>query len=44
MEIIKKDKVKYPKNLESDAEDLLKMMLNKNSKERAVEASFEKIK
>ncbi len=32
MEIIKKDKVKFPKHLEPESEALLKMMLNKNPK------------
>lgn len=32
MEIIKKDKVKFPRNLESESEALLKLMLNKNPK------------
>ena len=44
MEIIKKEKVKFPKNIDPQAESLLKMMLNKNVKERALNATFEKIK
>ena len=44
MQIIKKDKVKFPKNIDPEAESLLKLMLNKNAKERALSATFEKIK
>ena len=40
MEIIKKDKVKFPRNLEPECEALLKMMLNKNPKQRAHTATF----
>ena len=40
MEIIKKDKVKYPKGLDQQAEELLKLMLNKNPHERSVHACF----
>ena len=32
METIKKDQVKFPKNIDSESEVLLKMMLNKNAK------------
>jgi hypothetical protein len=44
MEIIKKDKVKFPKHVDAESEALLKLMLNKNAKERALNATFEKIK
>ena len=40
MEIIKKDKLKFPRNIDSEAKSLLELMLNKNSKERALSATF----
>jgi hypothetical protein len=40
MEIIKKDHVKFPKSIDPEAESMLKLMLNKNAKERALSATF----
>jgi hypothetical protein len=44
MEEIKKNKIKMPNSLDQNLAKLLKLMLNKNAKERSISATFEKIK